>query len=717
MRIDRPGAGGANDGSAEHSGNAEGPAYPEHPVSEAAPGLEFEVVESEALDLDPHLQQVVMSEGVGRLIDREALTESPEGAPAVDVLAKLNDPTEPVDGLNVVQTIGQIITGTVDLDKIEAVRSHPNVVSLKRATRLHPEVRFSVPEIRADEATLRTAAPSAATVNGSGVIVGIVDYGCDFLHGNFRKADGSSRLLFLWDQNGGESSSSPKPYRYGREYTGAQINAAIQQASASPSQNDPIYARVKFPEDPNNRAYLTLGYAPEPTPVTDRGTGNHGTHVMDIAAGNGRGSGMPGVAPGADLIFVEVSTGDFGSDESFGNSRRLLEAVAYIFEKAEKLGRPCVVNLSLGTHGGPHDGSTLAEQGFDTLLSRPGRAIVIAAGNSWEQGSHARGQIAAGASRTLTWKIGVRTTSGQLFDPTGNELEVWYPGASEVEVTLVTPGGQRIGPTRLGRRTELKTGGVVQGLIIHRRGDPNNQDNQIDILLSASLAKGDWGVVLTAVGGTVDFHAWVERDDSGQSRFATQDDDRSHTIGSISCGLNTIAVGSYDARAAQRDLSFFTAEGPTRDGKQKPEVSAPGHGIQAAWSLTHDRVTVMSGTSMAAPHVTGLVALLMQAAGRPLDAAEIRRAVIASTRAAGDGGWHSRYGSGRIDALASVRALLAPVDEGAVAGQVLPTTPEVGAAAGGATAPLDDLIAALTRSAAERRTRIRLEIEVQPAVS
>jgi subtilisin family serine protease len=715
MSIGHPG--NEDNGPAEGSGQAGAQARPYDETPEGTAGGELETVESQALDLDPHLQQVVMSEGA-RLIDREVLTSSPEGSPAVDVLAKLDDPAQPVDGLNVVQTIGQIVTGTVDLDKIEAVRTHPNVLSLKRATRLHPELRFSVPEIRADQATLRTAGPSASAVNGSGVIVGIVDYGCDFLHDNFRKADGSSRVLFLWDQNGDETSSSPKPYRYGREYTGAQIDAAIQQASAPPSQNDPIYAQVKFPEDPNNRAYLALGYAPEPTHVSQQGAGNHGTHVMDIAAGNGRGSGTPGVAPGADLIFVEVSTGDFGSEESFGNSRRLLEAVAYIFDKAEQLGRPCVVNLSLGTHGGPHDGSTLAEQGFDTLLDRPGRAIVIAAGNSWQAGSHASGRILAGASRTLTWQIGRQSAGGQLVDPTGNEIEVWYPGASELEVTLVTPSGQRVGPTKLGRRTEIKSGGVVHGLVIHRKGDPNNNDNQIDILLSASLAKGDWGVVLTAIGGDADFHAWVERDDRGQSRFAATDDDRTHTLGSISCGLNTLAVGSYDARAAERDLSSFTAEGPTRDGKHKPEISAPGHGIQAAWSLTHNRTTVMSGTSMAAPHVTGLVALVMQAAGRQLTTADVRKAIIGSARASASGGWHSRYGSGRIDAHACVRSATtlapAPAAVVAAAGQA-PPSGSTAAPADGTPERLDDLIAALTRSASERRTRIRVEIEVQPA--
>jgi len=84
-------------------------------------------------------------------------------------------------------------------------------------------------------------------------------------------------------------------------------------------------------------------------------------HVMDIAAGNGQATGRSGVAPAADLIFVHIYGGDVAREESFPLT--LLEAVDYIFTKAAELGKSAVVNLSLGTHGGPHDGSTLAEQG------------------------------------------------------------------------------------------------------------------------------------------------------------------------------------------------------------------------------------------------------------------------------------------------------------------------------------------------------------------
>lgn len=633
-------------------------------ASKATPKLQLTEVTDSSTALDPHLQQVIQAAKNALPTEQAALWQDEQGEIQVDVLAKLVDPTVPVPGLTVAQTIGQIVTGTVAVSAIEPVRQHSNVISLKRATAIQSELAFSVPEIRADAAQLQAVLPPGTQIDGAGVIIGVVDYGCDFLHKNFRNADGSTRLLYHWDQRGGATAGSPAGYGYGREYSAAMINQALAQASQPPAANHPIYQQVKFPEDPQNRAYQQLGYAPDATPITAPSAGAHGSHVLDIAAGNGNGSNVPGVAPATDLIFVHLNGNDVAPLQSFGNSRQLLEAVKYIFDKAAELGRACVVNLSLGTHGGPHDGSTPVEQGFDTLLATPGRAIVIAAGNSWQRRSHASGQVAAAAPRTLTWEI--RPAPGTAFDPTPNELEVWYAGAAALAVTLITPNGDRLGPVTPNHTFNITVGNTVDstvvGLIAHRQQDPNNGMNQIDILLASTLPVGDWRVELTtADAAPVAFHAWIERDDRGQSQFSVADADPSHTLGSISCGQLTLAVGSYDARHPNRGLSPFTAEGPTMDGRAKPEISAPGQSIQAAWSLTHKLVTAKSGTSMAAPHVTGAVALLMQAAGEPLPIAEIRQAIQEAARRNPPTGedWHARYGHGRIDVSTLVAARFA----------------------------------------------------------
>jgi subtilisin family serine protease len=481
---------------------------------------------------------------------------------------------------------------------------------------------------------------------------------------------------------------SPSGFPYGREFSATDINNAL---------NAP---------DP----FQFLSYK--------IGVEEHGTHVMDIAAGNGNATGAQGVAPKADIIFVQLAVENLQPTDTFGNSRRVLEAVEYIFQKAKALGRSAVVNLSLGTHGGPHDGSTPVERGFDHLLGEPGRAIVISAGNSFQRRSHAIGRLTPGQERVLGWEI-------FPTDTTRNKLEIWYSGSAELEVSLVAPGGQRFGPTGLGAPPGvIKRQGTKAGEVIHRAKDPLNGDNVINIFLDPILPNGVWGVELRAIGANAaDFHAWIERDDDArgpngailrnQSKFVEQDAVATHTLGSISCGKSTIVVGSYDAAVFEHDLSPFSSEGPTRDGKQKPEVSAPGQAIVAAASLSNGGTTVMSGTSMAAPHVTGLVALLMSAAAQTLSAAVIRNTIITAARRTPPpgNGWHQRYGNGRINCLATALTQIP------VAPQPLPVLElpaGVIANGNGSQYPLGDFLYSMLNGLAKSKVRVKLELEVEP---
>jgi subtilisin family serine protease len=477
------------------------------------------------------------------------------------------------------------------------------------------------------------------TNGGDGVVVGIIDYGCDFAHKNFRNKDGSTRLLAIWDQNGNVTAASP--FGYGKEHSRDEINLALQHANP----------------------YTALDYAPEPNSPSS--TGTHGTHVMDIAAGNGNGTGTPGVAPKADLIFVDVSHADLAFqgpgmvDSTFGDSVRLLEALKYIFDNAGN--RPCVINISLGTNGGPHDGTTLVEQGIDSLLrARPNRAVTIAASNAFDDGIHAAGVVQEGQTKDLLWEL--------LTVPRSDlELEVWYKSEDRFTVELSAPDGSVLATVAPGASpVTLEVGGQVAVLVTNRLQDPNNSDNNISVFLSAGMPAGTYTVRLKGdkvTGGS--FHAWIERDNLSQSQFA-RPHDNSHTIGSISCGHLPIVVGSYDAHKPTLPLSYFSSAGPTRDGRSKPEVSAPGHGVLAAKSRTQTGVVRKSGTSMAAPAVAGVVALVFaeaQARSQNLTIEQTRALVIDSTRRTPPpgNGWHPQYGEGRVSAKGAVEAVAALV--------------------------------------------------------
>ena len=166
----------------------------------------------------------------------------------------------------------------------------------------------------------------------------------------------------------------------------------------------------------------------------------------------------------------------------------------------------------------------------------------------------------------------------------------------------------------------------------------------------------------TLSGSDGSFHAWIERDDRAPSSFPAPLDN-THTLGSLSTGHLSVVVGSYDAHKDSKPLSWFSSAGPTRDGREKPELSAPGHGVSAAHSRTGDSVVRKSGTSMAAPAVAGVIALMLaeaRARDGELSAGIIREVLQLAARSdppQGDG-WNDRYGVGRIDANAAVQAVI-----------------------------------------------------------
>jgi hypothetical protein len=592
-------------------------------------------------ELDPRLQRLLDRRDRGLTSPVTSSTE--RGQVAVIARVSSFDAWEAISEVRTGAYLGEaddgssIVTGRLPVSRVEAVRQNEAVLSLKAAQRLRPVLAASTKETHASADLLP---PEAKGGQGKGVIVGLVDFGCDFAHQNFRNDDGTTRLLAIWDQDGPSSPTSP--FGFGLNHPRDAIDQALQT------------------DDP----YGTLGYGPDPA----NQNGTHGTHVMDIAAGNGRGTGVPGFAPHADILFVQPATTDIvwtgpgviGSE--FGDSAQLLEAIRFIFDAAGTT--PCVINVSLGTNGGPHDGSSLVEQGIDAILREAvNRAVVIAASNSFADGIHAAGEVTQGGTTDLQWVIPAN-------DVTGNEVEIWYEGSDEFELELITPDGASLGTIPRGQSGRV-TGdnGEVLIFISNRAADPNNGDNVIGVFLENDLPSGTW--ILRLHGTTVSdgsFHAWIERDDRSQSSFAPPDDN-SHTLGSISCGRETIVVGSYDAHKPSLPISFFSSAGPTRDGREKPEISAPGHAVIAARSRSGTGVTEKSGTSMAAPAVSGIVALVLaeaNARGISLPIDQIRAAVTGSGRHDPPPGtaWDAQYGQGRIDASAAIVAVMNKVPVG-----------------------------------------------------
>jgi subtilisin family serine protease len=553
---------------------------------------------------------------------------------------------------------------------------------LQTAPGFRIQLKFSVPEIKASRQVLPAVVPPC---DGNGVVVGVVDYGCDFVHPNFRTGaccseESNTRILWLWDQNAGR----PAPD------VGNEIAAGRRREFDHRALNDALRAREGDP-------YRALGYDPDDRPVsyvdpshpaTSSGgpmeeAGAHGTHVMDIAAGNGAASGTPGVAPGADLIFVEARSKPFATAAPI-SPVFLAAGVAYIFHRADQLGLPAVVNLSINGNGGPHDGTTAIDQAFELMLKKSGRAIVVSAGNYREAGLHASDSVTDHAPRTITWRF----FEG---DKSPNQLEIWYEPSVEgasLQVTLIAPDGSLLGPVHTGEVREIKCNGRRIGLIVGSRHHPWHPLPQIVVRLEPRQKEEDWRVRLHFGDQEhphcrAQFHAWIERDDAGQSRFIETDAVRSCTLGSLACGDSVIVAGAYSAILDGREPSFFSSEGPTRDNRPKPDVNAPGQMIhaarskgfqlrspEAAWRTAAS--VAKSGTSMAAPHVAGAVALLLQKNPK-LDARAIAD-ILRSTASPPDSqarAWDPRAGYGRIDAAAALARAPGPAQASLPQGQAM----------------------------------------------
>ena len=587
----------------------------------------------------------------------------------VDVIFERKEGVEIKDLKKIMRVHGnsrksRIITGRIMVDDLPALGKM--VLQLQTAQLVRSTLDESRLSIFADPQI--HLANDFGGIDGLGVLVGIIDEGCDFKHPNFRKEDKKTRLLFLWDQNGkiGAGKNRPSKYTYGVEYSRDDINNAL---------ND-------------NNPYESLDYKPE--------IGAHGTYVMDIAAGNSKDPQLKGIAPGADLIFVHI--GAPGSDtvdqelETLGSSNCLCDAVKYIFEKAnvadngEKM--PVVINISLGVSGGAHDGTSLVEILFDELLEKSGRAIVIAAGNDYLKQLHTSGKIQPNNKTDISWSI------HQIMDPKPwqmrQELEIWYPKGTSLNVEIIDPDHNTKGECRLGNTYSSDNDDIPLVLVKNTAPDPNisKSMNHIDILINNSKAgfiSGDWIVRLTHEGAqatqdqVIEFQAWIERngqenEDQLNRRIGSEfskDSKKESTINGLANATLPIVVGSYNINEGMLPIeaSYFTSAGPTfnkaKKNIKKPELCAPGENIYSAEARTSGNFP-HNGTSVAAPHVTGVIALMFQKAKlhpqkpKILTVKKIRKILIDSVEpltTGGAKGHDNQLGFGRVNALKALENL------------------------------------------------------------
>ncbi|MFC3127452.1 S8 family serine peptidase [Pseudoroseomonas globiformis] len=539
-----------------------------------------------------------------------ALQEMLEGPPdeVLEVLMRLADPVGVPREARVVARFGEVVTARIPRSEVGRVWADRRVLSLKAPRLLDYPEDAVIPAAPAESAAL-PARGWRGPETGAGIVLGVLDWGFDLAAPAFRRPDGGSRVLALWDQREGRHVLPGRrpSYGYGRMIGRAEIDAALRR--------------------PDPEAALRYRAAD-----ADAGSGAHGTHVADIAAGTPGPGREGGMAPGAGLVFVNLAAGQLGGLAGLGDSVRILEGLDFVRRVAGR--RPFVVNLSLGRHAGPQNGTTLVERAIDALLgAAPGRAVVMSTGNYHLARAHAAGVLRPGRQQELGWRVGAD-------DPTGNELELWYPDRDRLHVTLLGPLGTPRVEAPLGHNQPITVAGQEVGRLYHRAFDPNSADHHVDIFLRPGAPAGDWTLLLR--GEEISdgrWHASAERDGGCagcQSVLLGPHLQTLHTLGAICNGMLSIAVGAAAGAPPHPAIAPFSSSGPTRDGRLKPDLVAPGVAILATRSRSaaapEGGLTRKSGASQAAPYVAGTIALAFEAAGRPLTIHETRAAIIGTAR-------------------------------------------------------------------------------------
>ncbi len=410
----------------------------------------------------------------------------------------------------------------------------------------------------------------AMPLTGEGVIVAIIDSGIDYTHPDFINDDGTTRILKIWDQSA--NGNPPKGFTQGTEYTSEQINEALK----------------------NN----------DKTIVPHEDTIGHGTAVAGAAAGNGRASKGKyiGAAPKASLLIVKLGRKGY---ESFARTTEMMRALKYIIDTATQLNMPVSINISFGSNNGAHDGRSLFETYIDEVSWEWKNVIVVASGNEGGAGHHFSGNIQTG--QTVDIEFAVYTGIKAMF------LVCWKPFVDILSFELIAPSGKSTGVVNFTDRLRRFALGSTVVYAFHGQPSFYNGDQEIYFQLinkDGYIEEGVWTLRvkgLNVVVGT--FDVWLPITEAVTNRTAFLKPDKSITLTLPSTTDEVITVGGYNSDIDS--IADFSGRGYTRRyNVVKPDLVAPAVNILTpSVGGSYDSFT---GTSIAAPHVTGGAALLME---------------------------------------------------------------------------------------------------------
>jgi len=552
----------------------------------------------------------------------------------------------------------ELVIARMPISNIATIAAIPGVRSMALSKRWFASLDSSRNNIDVN-AVFNGSGGLPQAYKGDGVVVGVLDSGIDYTHDDFRTAPKVSRLQGLFDFSQGSN---------GAECTKTQLD--------------------------------TLG-CPE---IDGSGSHGHGTHVTGIAAGNGALSAgkYRGMAPNADIVFVK-GIRDAQSNGGFTDAD-VVNGTAWILDKAAQLHEPVAINLSLGSQFGAHDGTSLEEQFLDRFTG-PGRIIVAAAGNSGRDPVHVSYSVAGTSYNDInTHETGIALLAGVPAGTPSAVIDMWAPVNSDIHVGIAVyrktdlgnpvfvsstaNPGQHLSGTATAQVAfgSVQIGDPLGDVDIDARTtkDANNGQFNIVVLIgkhastSFDPASLFWSIYTTG-SGTFDMWAngnciFLPRSVPQPSYFVPGDSLK--TIGIPATAKRILCVGSHVSKTQWTDVnnvihtetgatlnavSGFSSRGPSRDNRMLPNFTAPGEVIISALSsdFPADPADIalgggyqrQQGTSQASPHVTGVVALMLER--DPALTPENARAILAGTTNPANTP-NNTQGSGHVDALGAL---------------------------------------------------------------
>lgn len=418
-------------------------------------------------------------------------------------------------------------------------------------------------------------------LRGEGVIIAVVDTGIDYTNPIFRRPDGSSKILAIWDQTI-NTGPSPEAAAFGTVYTNEEINRALSS------------------EDP----YLIV-------PSIDEN--GHGTMMAGIAAGNDvEDENFYGVAPEADLIIVKLRQAKQVTKNFFlvpddivcFQENHIMWGVQYCVELARELNRPVVVCMGIGSSQGGHTGRTPLNVLTSYYADLPNTVIVTSAGNEGNMGRHYYGVIDPSiGSNTVELNVGEEDAKFSM--------EIWGNPPGIYSIDLLSPGGEYIPRITPGLRIsrvitfifEKTTININYATIESQTGD------QLILLRFDNATPGIWRINVYGQGDlATGFHVWLPMGD-----FITRDtyfiQPNIYTT-VLSPGTSSVPITVTTYNPANNNLYVNSSRGYTRDNDIKPEIAAPG--VNYLGPTLNQTFEPFTGTSVSAAHTAGVVALMLE---------------------------------------------------------------------------------------------------------